>query len=187
MSKPGTNKTNGSSLVIIVAKALTGINFPLDKKKIVEYARQNNVNENTDRVVDILNHISEQQYFDMSDIEMEVGRINLQTSVAGKMVETISPEDSPNKGQPTVAEQYIVDKNTVGTKFEYSDPTAALNLDKNINDDGASTAETSDIRGVKGMPTVGLAGSANNMADTKENEEYNSLRKVKNQNNDEDK
>ncbi|MDQ3976626.1 MAG: hypothetical protein M3264_08885 [Thermoproteota archaeon] len=80
----------------------------------------------------------------------------------GRIVEDISPENSPNKGEPSVAERYVVDKNTtLGAKFEDSDPTAALNLEKDVDDRGASKAETSDIQGVRGIPAAGLStGSA---------------------------
>ena len=80
----------------------------------------------------------------------------------GRIVEDISSDNSPNKGEPTVAERYVVDKNnTLGARFEDSDPTAALNLDEDVDDSGASTTKTSDVQGVKGTPAAGLStGSA---------------------------
>jgi hypothetical protein len=89
----------------------------------------------------------------------------------GRIVEDISSDNSPNKGEPTVAERYVVDKNnTLGARFEDSDPTAALNLDEDVDDSGASTAKTSDIQGVKGMPAAGLSmGSAAKTAPVEKN------------------
>jgi hypothetical protein len=64
----------------------------------------------------------------------------------GRIVEDISPENSPNKGEPSVAERYVVDKNnTLGAKFEDSDPTAGLSLEEDLDDRGTSKAETSDV------------------------------------------
>jgi hypothetical protein len=46
-------------------------------------------------------------------------------NIQGRIVEDISSDNSPNKEEPTVAERYVVDKNnTMGAKFEDSDPTA---------------------------------------------------------------
>ena|SRR5215212_3974955 len=89
----------------------------------------------------------------------------------GRIVENISPENSPNKGEPSVAERYVVDmNNTLGAKFEDSDPTAALNLEEDINDRGASKADTSDVQGVRGMPAAGLStGSATKTAPIQKN------------------
>jgi hypothetical protein len=42
----------------------------------------------------------------------------------------------------------VVDKNnTLGAKFEDSDPTAALNLEEDLDDRGTSKAETSGVHG----------------------------------------
>ena len=89
----------------------------------------------------------------------------------GRIVENISPENSPNKGEPSVAERYVVDKNnTLGAKFEDSDPTAALNLEEDIDDRGASEAGTSDVQGVRGIPAAGLStGSAMKTAPIEKN------------------
>jgi hypothetical protein len=86
----------------------------------------------------------------------------IKENTQGRIVEDISSDSSPNKGEPTVAERYVVDKNnTIGAKFEDSDPTAALNLDVDVDDSGASRIETSDVQGVKGTPAAGLStGSA---------------------------
>jgi hypothetical protein len=84
----------------------------------------------------------------------------------GRIVEDISPENSPNKGEPSVAERYVVDKNnTLGAKFEDSNPTAGLSLEEDLDDRGTSKAETSDVHGVRGMPAAGLStGSATKTA-----------------------
>ncbi|HZA64511.1 MAG TPA: hypothetical protein VE573_16670 [Nitrososphaeraceae archaeon] len=89
-----------------------------------------------------------------------------------RIVENISPENSPNKDEPSVAERYVKDKNnTLGAKFEDSDPTAALNLEE--DDRGTSDGGTSDVRGVRGMPAVGLStGSATKTASTEENNDF---------------
>src|SRR5919108_5872241 len=89
----------------------------------------------------------------------------------GRIVEDISSDNSPNKGEPSVAERYVVDKNnTIGAKFEDSDPTAALNLEQDVDDNGASRIEAGDIQGVKGIPAAGLStGSATKMAPVKKN------------------
>ena len=69
----------------------------------------------------------------------------------GRIVEDISPQNSPNKGEPSVAERYVVVmNNTLGAKFEDSDPTAALNLEEDLDDRGTSKAETSDVQGDEG-------------------------------------
>ena len=58
-------------------------------------------------------------------------KVEAKEKAEGRIVENISPENSPNKGEPSVAERYVVDKNnTLGAKFEDSDPTAALNLEE---------------------------------------------------------
>src|SRR5215208_5857245 len=68
-----------------------------------------------------------------------------------RIVEEISSEDSPNKGEPLVDERYVVDKNnTIGAKFDDSNPTVALNLEGDVDDKGTSRMETDDIQGVKG-------------------------------------
>ena len=92
-------------------------------------------------------------------------------NIQGRIVEDISSDNSPNKEEPTVAERYVVDKNnTMGAKFEDSDPTAALNLDGDVDDSGASTAKTSDVQGVKGTPAAGLStGSAMKTAPVEKN------------------
>jgi hypothetical protein len=96
----------------------------------------------------------------------------IKKELEGRIVENISAENSPNKDEPTVAERYVVDKNnTLGAKFEDSDPTAALNLEE--DDRGASKAETRDIRGVRGMPAAGLStGSATKAASAEENNDF---------------
>ena len=72
-----------------------------------------------------------------------------------RIVEEISSENSPNKGEPSVAERYVVDKNnTIGAKFDDSDPTAALNSEGDVDDKGTSRMETDDIQGVKGTPAA---------------------------------
>ena len=65
----------------------------------------------------------------------------------------------------------MVDKNnTLGAKFEDSDPTAALNPERDVEDIGASKAETSDVQGVRGMPAAGLStGSATKTAPIEKN------------------
>lgn len=168
--KNGKNKnieqTDQTTSALAISKSLAGIDFPKNKQEVITYAKQNNVNEDTEKVVDILSQITEQQYNDMSEVETELAKINLNLTTAGRIVENISPKDSPNKDQPTVSEQYVVDKeNTLGSKFENADPTAALNLDKSIKDEGASITETADVRGVMGIPASGLAGSASNVTD----------------------
>jgi hypothetical protein len=68
----------------------------------------------------------------------------------------------------------VADKNnTLGAKFENSDPTAALNLDEDVDDRGVSEAGTSDVRGVRGMPAAGLStGSATKTASAEENNDF---------------
>ena len=70
-----------------------------------------------------------------------------------RIAEEISSENSPNKGEPSVAERYVVDKNnTIGAKFDDSDPTAALNLEGDVDDKGTSRMETDDIQTIyKGL------------------------------------
>ena len=89
-----------------------------------------------------------------------------------RIVEEISSENSPNKGEPSVAERYVVDKNnTIGAKFDDSDPTAALNLEGDVDDKGTSRMETDDIQGVKGTPAAGLStGSATKTAPVEKND-----------------
>ncbi len=89
-----------------------------------------------------------------------------------RIVEEISSENSPNKGEPSVAERYVVDKNnTIGAKFDDSDPTAALNLEGDVDDKGTSRMETDDIQGVKGTPASGLStGSATKTAPVEKND-----------------
>jgi hypothetical protein len=93
-------------------------------------------------------------------------KVEAKEKTEGRIVENISPENSPNKDEPSVAEMYVADKNnTLGAKFEDSDPTAALNLEEDIDDRGASESGTSDIHGVRGIPAAGLStGSATKTA-----------------------
>jgi hypothetical protein len=65
----------------------------------------------------------------------------------------------------------VVDENnTLAAKFEDSDPTAALNLEEDLDDIGTSKAETSDVQGMRGMPAAGLSiGSATKTAPIEKN------------------
>ncbi|MEW5729698.1 MAG: DUF2795 domain-containing protein [Pseudomonadota bacterium] len=54
-----------------VAQALQGIDFPADKRKLVDYARRNN----TDRdVMQVIERMPDEHYASMADVFKGVGR-----------------------------------------------------------------------------------------------------------------
>jgi len=56
-----------------IMKHLKGINFPVDKEKIIELAK-NGQGPDTDDVADALNNITAQIYYSSSEIMREIGK-----------------------------------------------------------------------------------------------------------------
>lgn len=54
-----------------IAQALSGIDFPCDKQKLVEYAQKNNADS---EVVDAIRQMPEAEYTSMADVFKGVGQ-----------------------------------------------------------------------------------------------------------------
>ena len=55
-----------------IAETLKGIDFPTQKKNVVEHARKNNAE---DEVLDVLQNLPEQEYTNMADVMKGVGQV----------------------------------------------------------------------------------------------------------------
>lgn len=53
-----------------VAQLLGGIDFPANKQKLVEYAKQHNANK---ELIDVLEKLPEEQYTSMADVFKGIG------------------------------------------------------------------------------------------------------------------
>jgi Protein of unknown function (DUF2795). len=54
-----------------IAQVLSGIDFPADKKKLVEYAQKNNADR---EIIDTIEQMPESQYASMADVFKGVGQ-----------------------------------------------------------------------------------------------------------------
>ncbi len=57
---------------IDISKSLSGIDFPANKRTLVEHARGKQANQ---EVIDILENLPEQEYNNMADVEHAFGEV----------------------------------------------------------------------------------------------------------------
>jgi hypothetical protein len=59
-----------------VAKILSGIEFPKNKKQLIEYAEQNKERvSNPDTIIETMKELSDTQFENMADVEKALGEI----------------------------------------------------------------------------------------------------------------
>ncbi|MGE5403282.1 MAG: DUF2795 domain-containing protein [Candidatus Doudnabacteria bacterium] len=61
-----------ASIIAKVSKSLKGIDFPADRKKVVEQAKHNSAPND---VIDVLNHIPDKEYDSMAGVWHAVGQM----------------------------------------------------------------------------------------------------------------
>ncbi|ADI64079.1 DUF2795 domain-containing protein [Trichormus azollae] len=57
---------------IDISRSLSGIDFPANKQKLVNHARDNNANQ---EIIEILQEMPEREYDNMADVEHEFGQV----------------------------------------------------------------------------------------------------------------
>ncbi len=60
-----------ASIIAKVSKSLKGIDFPADRRKVVEQAKKNSAPND---VINVLNHIPDQEYDSMAGVWHAVGQ-----------------------------------------------------------------------------------------------------------------
>lgn len=60
----------GFTNTAVIAQSLHGIDFPADKRKMAEYARKNNADQD---VLDVIERMPETEYTSMADVFKGVG------------------------------------------------------------------------------------------------------------------
>lgn len=61
----------GGHSTATIAQVLSGIDFPADKQKLVEYAQKNNADS---EILDTINQMPESEYTSMADVFKGVGQ-----------------------------------------------------------------------------------------------------------------
>ena len=62
----------GFTNTAVIAQSLSGIDFPANKQKLAEYARQNNADQD---VLEVINKMPDSEYTSMADVFKGVGEV----------------------------------------------------------------------------------------------------------------
>ncbi len=68
------DQSNAQASPAQIAQALGGLDYPKQKREIVDYAKEHNVDDNPD-VIKVLERIPDREYGSMADVEEGVGEV----------------------------------------------------------------------------------------------------------------
>jgi hypothetical protein len=72
----GKVAATASTSAAAVAKLLSGIKFPKDKNKLVDYAKENKSKvKSSDEIIELIKELPDRRYDNMADIEKALGEI----------------------------------------------------------------------------------------------------------------